>query len=58
MEKLGFAVIAVFWWIALWGLTELATEGWGRGARAQLYLAILIGVSIATFYWPEMVEHF
>ena len=58
MEKLGFTLIPVFWWIALWGLTELATEGWGRTARTQLYLAILVGVGIATLYWPELAEHF
>ena len=58
MEALAIAAVVALWWIALWGLTDLLTEGWGRAARFQFYAMLLLLVAAVTWWRPEIVERF
>jgi hypothetical protein len=47
-----FALVAVFWWVAMWGLIDLATEDWTRAEKAQLYVGILLVVALIVIFFP------
>jgi len=56
--QIAFAIIAVFWWIAIWGLSDLLVENWTREQKFKLYVAMLIVVGIIVFVFPEIVMRF
>ena len=56
--QIAFAVIAVFWWIAVWGLSDLLVEDWTRESRFQLYIATLAVIAIIVWYYPKIVRRF
>lgn len=58
MENLAVAAVVALWWIALWGLTDLLTEGWGRGARLRFYATLFALVVAVTVWRPDIVERF
>ena len=53
--QIAFAVIAVFWWIAIWNLFDIAVEDWTREQRIHLYVAMLIAVAVIVMLFPEIV---
>jgi hypothetical protein len=52
------AFIAVLWWIALWGISDVLTGHWSRGARAAYYGTLLIIVTAWLLYYPDTIERF
>jgi hypothetical protein len=50
-----FALVAVLWWVALWGLIDLATEDWARAEKAQLYVGILLVVTLVILFFPRVL---
>jgi len=56
--QIAFALIAVFWWIALWGLSDLLTENWTREAKAKLYVSMLVVIGIIVWFYPHIVLRF
>jgi hypothetical protein len=56
--QIAFAVIAVFWWIALWGLSDIATEDWTRESKIYLYVSTLCVISIIVAAYPDIVRRF
>jgi hypothetical protein len=53
-----FAIIAIFWWIAIWGLTDILVEKWSREEKIYLYVSILVIVSIIVYNFPKIVKRF
>jgi len=51
-----FALIAVFWWIAIWGLSDLLTEKWTREEKLRLYIAMLALVGIIIIVFPSVLS--
>ena len=56
--QIVFAVIAVFWWIAVWGLSDLMVEDWTREAKVHLYIATLIVIATIVWFYPNIVRRF
>lgn len=53
-----FAIIAVFWWIAIWGLTDILIEKWSREQKIYLYSSILSLVAVIVCIFPDIVKKF
>lgn len=53
--QIAFALIVVFWWIAIWGLSDLLTETWTREEKLRLYVAMLIFVAIIVTVFPDIL---
>jgi hypothetical protein len=51
-----FAVIAIFWWIAIWGLKDILVESWSREQKFYLYVSILVLVAIVVLMFPDIVK--
>jgi len=56
--QIVFAVIAVFWWIAVWGLSDIMVEDWTREAKVHLYIATLIVIATIVWSYPNIVRRF
>lgn len=54
--KILFALVAVFWWIALWGLSDLLTESWTREQKFRLYIGILVAIAVIVYLFPDMLD--
>jgi hypothetical protein len=53
-----FAIIAIFWWIAIWGLKDILVQDWSREQKLYLYVSILVIVSIIVYNFPKIVKRF
>jgi hypothetical protein len=53
-----FAVIAIFWWIAIWGLKDILVESWSREQKFYLYVSILVLVAMIVLMFPDIVKRF
>lgn len=53
--QIAFAIVAVFWWIAIWNLMDIMVEDWTREQQIKLYVAMLVGVAIIVYLFPEML---
>ena len=49
------ALLVVFWWIAVWGLSDLLTENWTREQKFRLYVSILVVIGIVLAVFPEIL---
>jgi hypothetical protein len=54
--KIVFAILAIFWWIAIWGLSDLLTESWTREQKFRLYVGILIVIAMIVYVFPDMLD--
>ena len=54
--QIAFALIAVFWWVAIWGLIELMVEGWTRKQRFALYIAMVALILVMAQIFPEFAD--
>jgi hypothetical protein len=54
--QIAFATVAIFWWIAIWGLSDIFTEEWTRERKVQLYVSMIIGVLIIIWMFPNIVH--
>jgi hypothetical protein len=53
-----FALIATLWWIAIWGLFELATKNYTDEEKAKVYFLIIALVIITVCFVPRVLNHF
>jgi hypothetical protein len=56
--QIAFALIAIFWWISVWGLFDIATEEWSRESKIKLYVGMLVVISMIVLFFPEIVKRF
>ena len=54
--KLAFAVVAVFWWIAIWGLSDVLTEHWSRESKIEFYIGLLVLIAIIIWLVPSTLD--
>ncbi len=54
--ELAFALLVVVWWIAIWGLSDIATEGWTREEKLRLYVAMLLFVIAMVALFPKLIR--
>jgi hypothetical protein len=52
------AILAVFWWIAIWGLFEIFTEHKTRDEKMKIYLVILGILIVLVCFFPTLVHRF
>lgn len=54
------ATIPVLWWIAIWGLTELAIE-WAVKyhipSRLLFYIGVIVIIMGISIYQPQLTKH-
>jgi hypothetical protein len=55
--KILFALIAIFWWVAIWGLSDLATQDWTSEEKFKLYIGLIIFVLVCILAFPDIVDH-
>jgi len=55
--QLLFATIAVFWWVAIWGLTDLLTDSWTRRQRFYLYIGMIALIVLTLWIFPDFINH-
>jgi hypothetical protein len=56
--QIAFAALAIFWWIAVWGLSDLLTENWSESARFWYYICLLALVAFVVVLKPDIVQRF
>lgn len=54
--RIAFALVVVFWWIAIWGLVDLYTEDWSRTEKAQGYIGILLVITLICVLCPRALQ--
>lgn len=55
--KVAYAVLGIFFWIALWGLTELIIKEWEYESKASFYISVLIMVTTIIVVHPKFIDH-
>ena len=58
LHQLAFALIAVMWWVATWGLTDLMIEGWSRQRKFVFFISLLGLILILLQFFPEILPKF
>lgn len=53
-----FAIIAVFWWVAIWGLIDILVEDWSKEQKIYLYISMISFVTIFVFLFPGIIKRF
>jgi hypothetical protein len=53
-----FALIVTMWWIAIWGLFELATKDYTDNEKAKIYFVIIALVIVTICFFPRVLNHF
>jgi len=51
-----FALIAIFWWIAIWGIHDILVENWSKEQKIYLYISIIGLVGIIVLLFPNIVK--
>jgi len=51
-----FALIAIFWWIAIWGIHDILVENWSKEQKIYLYISIIGLVGIIVLLFPDIVK--
>ena len=54
--QIAFATIAIFWWIAVWGLSDVLTQNWSDEEKITLYISIIAIISVIVFIKPSIIE--
>lgn len=54
--QIAFATVAIFWWIAIWGLSDVWTHDWTGEQKVKLYISMIIGVLIIIWMFPNIVH--
>ena len=48
---------AIFFWISLWGLTELTIKEWEYTSKVKFYISILAIVAAIAIFHPKFIDH-
>jgi len=54
--QIVFAIIAIFWWIAIWGLKDILVESWSKEQKFYLYISIIVLVAIIVLIFPDIIK--
>jgi hypothetical protein len=54
--QIAFALIVIFWWVAIWGLIDLMVEDWSRKQRFMLYVAMIAIILVTMWIFPDFVH--
>ncbi len=54
--KIAFALVAIFWWISIWGLIDIGTEDWSRTEKAHLYVGTLLVITLIYIFFPTALQ--
>lgn len=53
--KLAFALIAVLWWVAMWGIIDLLINDWTKIQKFIFYLTLLGIIFISIYAFPDIL---
>jgi hypothetical protein len=56
--KLVYALIVIFWWIAIWGLTDELIEDMTKQQRIKMYLGIIAAIAAILYFFPHILDWF
>jgi hypothetical protein len=56
--KLVYALIVIFWWIAIWGLTDELVEDMTKQNRIKVYLGIIAVIAAILYFFPHILDWF
>jgi hypothetical protein len=54
--RIAFTLVAIFWWIAIWGLIDIGTEDWTRTEKAQFYIGTLLVITLIYIFFPNALQ--
>ena len=54
--QIAFAIISVFWWIAIWGLSDLLTQDWTNENKFRLYITMLVAILATVVVFPDIIQ--
>lgn len=52
------ALLVIFWWIAIWGIFDIYTEGKTRDEKLHIYLLLLAIIAAAFCFYPDLLHRF
>jgi hypothetical protein len=53
-----FAIIVVFWWIAIWGIFDIYTEHKTRDEKLKIYAVMLGIILVIVCFFPTLMYRF
>jgi len=56
--RIIIVIMVVFFWIAIWNLTDIYTNDWSEYQRTILYLGMLAVVGLIVILDPSLIRHF
>ena len=56
--KLVYALIVIFWWIAIWGLTTELISDMTKEERIKIYLGIIAFIAAILYFFPHILDWF
>jgi len=54
--QIAFALLAILWWIAVWGLSDLLTHDWTNKQKFMYYCGLLVFVGIVVYINPSIIK--
>jgi predicted secreted protein len=54
---LVFAFFAILWWIAIWGLFDIATKNYTDEQRVRLYFLMIGIIIVFVCFFPDFLYH-
>ncbi len=57
MKTIGFAFVAILWWIAIWGIVDTIIHTWGRGQKMASYIILLLIATGLMYSYPDAMDH-
>lgn len=56
--RIIFVIMVIFFWIAIWNLTDIYTDSWTNKQKTLLYLVMLAVIGIIVLMDPSLIRHF
>jgi hypothetical protein len=56
--RLIIVIMVVFFWIAVWNLSDIYTSDWTDQQRINLYLGMLAVIGVMVLMDPSLIRHF
>jgi len=56
--RLIIVIMVVFFWIAVWNLSDIYTNDWTDQQRINLYLGMLAVIGVMVLMDPSLIRHF
>jgi len=56
--RIIFVLMVVFFWIAMWNLSDIYTSTWTVEQRINLYLGMLAVIGVIVLMDPSLIRHF